>query len=188
MIFRFHIIIAQIYSKLKMHKKYFILSYIMYIYYLLKGCVIMKILVDADACPVKNIIVEIAKKYSIKVIMIIDTSHILNDGYSEVITVEKGKDSVDIALINRLSKDDIVVSQDYGVAAMAISKHAYAINQNGLIYTNDNIDRLLFERFLFQKVRRSGGRTINPRKRASADDSRFEVSFMKLIEEVIKKN
>lgn len=145
----------------------------------------MKIFVDADACPVKNIIVEIAKKYSIKVIMVIDTSHILNDGYSEIITVEKGKDSVDIALINRVSKNDIVVSQDYGVAAMAISKQAYAINQNGLIYNNENIDRLLFERFLSQKVRRSGGRTTNPKKRSSADNSRFEVSFRQLVKKAI---
>jgi uncharacterized protein YaiI (UPF0178 family) len=147
----------------------------------------MKILVDADACPVKNIIVEIAKECSIKVIMLIDTSHILNDGYSEIITVEKGKDSVDMALINRVVKNDIVVTQDYGVAAMAISKHAFAINQNGLIYDNENIDRLLFERFLSQKVRRSGGRTINSRKRAIVDDDKFKVSFRSLILDALKQ-
>jgi uncharacterized protein YaiI (UPF0178 family) len=147
----------------------------------------MKILVDADACPVKNIIVEIAKECSIKVIMLIDTSHILNDGYSEIITVEKGKDSVDMALINRVVKNDIVVTQDYGVAAMAISKHAFAINQNGLIYDNENIDRLLFERFLSQKVRRSGGRTINSRKRAIVDDDKFKMSFRNLILDALKQ-
>lgn len=145
----------------------------------------MKILVDADACPVKNIIVEIAKMYSIKVIMFIDTSHILNDGYSDVITVEKGKDSVDIALINRTELNDVVVTQDYGVAAMAISKHAYAINQNGLVYSNENIDRLLFERYLSQKVRRSGGRTINARKRSVVDDDSFKASFKHLLLEAI---
>lgn len=143
----------------------------------------MKILVDADACPVKDIIVEIAKLNSLRVLMFIDTSHVLNDGYSEVVTVEKGKDSVDIALINRVEFNDVVVTQDYGVAAMAISKHAYAINQNGLIYNNENIDRLLFERYLSQKVRRSGGRTVNPRKRSASDDDKFRVSFKKLIEE-----
>lgn len=147
----------------------------------------MKILVDADACPVKNIIVEIAKEYSIKVIMLIDTSHILDDGYSEIITVEKGKDSVDIALINRVAKNDIVVTQDYGVAAMAISKHAFTINQNGLIYSNENIDQLLFERFLSQKVRRSGGRTINSKKRSTAHDDKFQRSFRSLIMEAIKQ-
>lgn len=146
----------------------------------------MKILVDADACPVKDIIVELARLNSIKVLMFIDTSHILNDDYSEVITVEKGKDSVDIALINRVESKDIVITQDYGVAAMAISKHAYAINQNGLIYSNDNIDRLLFERYLSQKARRKGERTMNPRKRSAADNDKFKASFSKLIAEVKK--
>lgn len=149
--------------------------------------VIMKILVDADACPVKNIIVDIAKHYSIKVMMFIDTSHILDDGYSEVITVEKGKDSVDIALINHAEKNDIVVTQDYGVAAMAISKKAYAVNQNGLIYSSENMDRLLFERYLSQRVRRSGGKTINPRKRSAADDDKFETSFKSLVLEAMNK-
>ena len=148
----------------------------------------MKILVDADACPVKDIIVDLAKHNFIKVLMFIDTSHILNDDYSEVITVEKGKDSVDIALINRVESRDIVVTQDYGVAAMAISKHAYAINQNGMIYSNDNIDRLLFERYLSQKARRKGERTMNPRKRSSADNDKFKFSFNKLISEAKKYN
>ncbi len=149
----------------------------------------MKILVDADACPVKKQIVSIAKNYSIPVLMFIDTSHSLNDGYSEVIMVDKGRDAVDIALINRTTKKDIVVTQDYGVATMALSKHAYAINQNGLIYNKDNIDKLLFERHLSQKVRRSrsGGKTTNPKKRQKSDDERFEQSFKRLCDEVFKK-
>lgn len=140
----------------------------------------MKILVDADACPVKNIIVKIAREYKVPVVMFIDTSHTLDDGYSEIIVVDKGADSVDIALINKLSKGDIVVTQDYGVAAMALPKGANAINQNGLVYTAENIDKLLFERFLSQKVRRSGGRTANVRKRNNDDDERFERAFREL--------
>lgn len=145
----------------------------------------MKILVDADACPVKKIIVKVAKEYNIPVAMLIDTSHELYDGYSEVITVDKSRDSVDIALINRATKGDIVVTQDYGVAAMALSKGAMAINQNGWVYTNDNIDNLLFERHLAGKVRRSGGRTSGPKRRTEEDDARFESSFRHLIENSI---
>ncbi len=149
----------------------------------------MKILVDADACPVKKQIVRIAKKYSVPVLMFIDTSHSLNDSYSEVIMVDKGRDAVDIALINKTSKDDIVVTQDYGVATMALSKCAYAISQNGLIYNHNNIDKLLFERHLSQKVRRSrsGGKTTNPKKRQKTDDEKFEQSFRSLCDEVLKK-
>lgn len=134
----------------------------------------MRILVDADSCPVKQIIVRVAKKQHIPVIMLIDTSHELNDDYSQVITVDKQADSVDFVLVNLLAKDDIAVTQDYGLAAMILSKGARAINQNGLIYTNDNIDRLLMERHIGGKVRRSGGRTKGPTKRSQEDDRRFE--------------
>ncbi|MCX8130448.1 MAG: YaiI/YqxD family protein [Clostridia bacterium] len=137
----------------------------------------MKILVDADACPVKEIIVKIAKEYSIKVIMLCDTSHILYDGYSEIITVDKSCDSVDFALVNKAEKSDIVVTQDYGVATMCLSKGVTVLNQNGLIYNESNIDRLLFERHLSQKIRRSGGRCGSIRKRTKEDDVKFEKAF-----------
>jgi uncharacterized protein YaiI (UPF0178 family) len=145
----------------------------------------MKILVDADACPVKNIIVKVAKEKSLPVLMFIDTSHIIDDGYSEVITVDKGRDSVDFALINRIEDGDVVVTQDFGVAAMSLSRGASPINQNGFIYTKDNINRLLFERHLSQKVRRSGGKTTNPRKRTKHDDERFEKAFRNLLEKFL---
>lgn len=141
----------------------------------------MRILVDADACPVKQIIVRIAKEHSIPVTMVVDTSHIIDDGYSEVVTVDKARDSVDIALANRVFREDIVVTQDYGVAAMALAKGALALNQNGLVYSDENIDRLLFERHISQKVRRGGGRTGGPRKRSREDDSNFEAAFASII-------
>lgn len=145
----------------------------------------MRILVDADACPVKQIIVKAAKEYGLQVLMFIDTSHVLNDGYSEIITVDKSADSVDIALVNRVSRGDVVVSQDYGVAALVLPKGASVLNQNGLVYTNDNIDRLLFERHLGQKVRRAGGRTTGPRKRTAEDDERFEKTFRAMLEKKV---
>ena len=142
----------------------------------------MKILVDADACPVKEIIVRLAKQREIPVTMLIDTSHQLNDGYSTVITVDKAADSVDFALMGLLVRNDIVVTQDYGLAAMALGKGGRVINQNGLEYTNDNIDRLLMERHLGAKVRRGGGRTKGPAKRTKEDNERFEVAFMKMLD------
>ncbi len=144
----------------------------------------MEIFVDADACPVKSIIVNLAKKFNIPVTMLIDTSHVLNDGYSKIITVETGRDSVDIKLINLVNKGDIVVTQDYGVAAMALGKNAFALNQNGLIYSADNMDRLLFERHLGQKIRRSGGKTGTIKKRLNEND----IAFEKALSEIIQKN
>ncbi|MGB9679147.1 MAG: YaiI/YqxD family protein [Thermoanaerobacteraceae bacterium] len=145
----------------------------------------MKILVDADACPVRDITVKIAKEFHIPVIMYADTSHTIEDDYSKTIIVDKGADSVDIALINNTEQNDIIISQDYGVAAMALSKKAYALNQNGLIYTKDNIDKLLFERHISQKIRRSGKKTPNPRKRVKADNQNFEQALKKLIKLIL---
>ena len=110
----------------------------------------MKILVDADACPVKEIIEKVAKQKNIEVVMYIDSSHILSSDYSKVVTISKGRDAVDLALINDSEKGDVIVTQDYGVASLALGRSAYAIGNSGLIYDNNNIDKLMFERFLGQ--------------------------------------
>ncbi len=142
----------------------------------------MKILVDADACPVKKIIVKTAKKYGIPVTMLIDTSHVLEDGYSTVITVDKGRDSADFRLVNLIEPGDLVVTQDFGVAAMSLSRGASALNQNGMVYSDNNMGRLLFERALGQKVRRAGGRMGKNRKRTADDDASFERGLVRLID------
>lgn len=82
----------------------------------------MQIFVDADACPVVGIVEEIAKKYSIPATLLCDTNHVLYSDYSEVIVVGAGADAVDYKLISICHKGDVVVSQDYGVAAMALGK------------------------------------------------------------------
>ena len=115
----------------------------------------MQIFVDADACPVVGIVEEIAKKYSIPATLLCDTNHVLYSDYSEVIVVGAGADAVDYKLISICHKGDVVVSQDYGVAAMALGKGAYAIHQSGKWYTNENIDQMLMERHLNKKARRS---------------------------------
>lgn len=143
----------------------------------------MQIFVDADACPVVNIVEETAKKYSIPVTLLCDTNHVLSSDCSEVIVVGAGADAVDYKLISICHKGDIVVSQDYGVAAMALGKGAYAIHQSGRWYTNDNIDQMLMERYLNKKARRSSHKNHikGPKKRTSEDDERFAQSFEKMI-------
>ncbi len=140
----------------------------------------MRILVDADSCPVREIVVRVAKTLGIPVLMCIDTCHVIDDGYSEVVTVDKGRDSVDIALINRTQAGDIVITGDYGVAALALSKEAIPVSPDGHVFDSTNIDRHLFERHLFGKVRRGGGRTINPKARRKEDDRHFEEVLVNL--------
>ena len=140
----------------------------------------MKILIDADGCPVVDITLKIAKKFNIEAIIICDTSHVFNKEGVKTIMISKGADAVDFVLVNKVDKGDIVVTQDYGLAAMVLSKQGYPINQNGLLYTPDNIDQLLFTRHLSKKVRNSGGRLKGPRKRQKEDDIRFEESLISL--------
>lgn len=142
----------------------------------------MRILVDADACPVKDIIVRLARQRGYHVIMVCDTSHIIRDGYSQVVTVDKGRDSVDLVLANQLRPSDIVVTQDYGVAALALGKGCRAIGNSGLEYSDANIDQLLFERHLGQKVRRAGGRTGGLKKRSAEDDAKFEETYLRVLD------
>ncbi len=143
----------------------------------------MQIYVDADACPVVGIVEETAKKYKIPVTLLCDTNHVLHSDYSDVVVVGAGADAVDYKLISICHSGDIVVSQDYGVAAMALGKGAYAIHQSGKWYTNDNIDQMLMERHLNKKARRSSHKNHikGPKKRTEEDNERFAQSFEKLI-------
>ena len=118
----------------------------------------MKIFVDADACPVVDIVEDIATKYNIPVTLLCDTNHVLTSDYSEVIVVGAGADAVDYKLISICHRGDIVVTQDYGVAAMALGKGSFAIHQSGKWYTNENIDQMLMERHLNKKARRASSR------------------------------
>ena len=120
----------------------------------------MQIFVDADACPVVDIVETIAEKYNIPTTLLCDTNHVLCSDYCEVIVIGAGADAVDYKLISICHRGDIVVSQDYGVAAMARGKGAYAIHQFGKWYTYENIDRMLMERHLNKKARRGLQRII----------------------------
>lgn len=140
----------------------------------------MRILVDADACPVKKEILKVAKKNNLEVIMFFDNSHQYEDGYSKVYILDKGSDSVDYFLINKMVKGDIVVTQDYGVATMALSKKGFPINQNGLVFTDQNILALLNQRAFNQKIRRHKN-LKGPKKRTNDDSIKFENNLVELI-------
>lgn len=143
----------------------------------------MKIYVDADACPVVRIVEKVAKENKLEVCLLCDTNHVLQSDYSDIKVIGAGADAVDFALISLCKSGDVVVTQDYGVAAMALGKNAYAIHQSGRWYTNDNIDQLLMERHMAKAARRakSKNHVCGPKKRTLEDDKYFEESFRKLI-------
>ncbi len=141
----------------------------------------MRILIDADGCPVVAETVKIAKQNNIEVVIFCDTSHeIVYDGV-ETVTVSKGADSVDFALVNKVRKNDIVVTQDYGLSAMVLSRGGVPITQNGLIITDSNITMLLTSRYENKKVRMSGGHIKGPKKRTEVNNKDFITSLEILI-------
>ena len=142
----------------------------------------MKIVVDADACPVRKEILETAAKREIPVVQVADISHEIRGG--TVILVDTGSDSADIRLMNLTDPGDLVITQDYGVAALALGKKAFAMDPNGMRYTQDNIDCLLFERALGQKIRRAGGRTGTVQKRTKDANSKFQKELERYLREI----
>ena len=100
----------------------------------------MKVFIDADACPVVNETVTLCREFKKECIIICDTSHAIERDGATTIVVEKGADSADFRLVNMLSNGDLAITQDYALAAMSLSKGARIINQNGMEYTDKNID------------------------------------------------
>lgn len=141
----------------------------------------MKILIDADGCPVVDLAVRMAKKYAIECLILCDTSHVFEKDGAVTLTVDKGADRVDFALVNRVLAGDIVITQDYGLAAMCLSKNARVIHQDGMEYTDDNINALLLARYTAQKIRCSGGRLKGPKKRTAEQDHHFEQTLASLL-------
>ncbi|MDD2268191.1 MAG: YaiI/YqxD family protein [Eubacteriales bacterium] len=142
----------------------------------------MTVFIDADGCPVVDIAVEAARKRHTECIILCDTSHVFDKEGAKTITVSKGADSVDFALVNMLQPGDIVVTQDYGLAAMCLARKAIVISQDGLLYTDDNIDSLLQSRYEAKKIRNAGGRMKGPKKRKQEQDMRFLSRFNDLLE------
>lgn len=141
----------------------------------------MRIIVDGDACPGRKYIEEVARKNNIEVIIYCTYDHMLESDYSKIILVDKGFQSVDMKVVNETKKNDIVVSQDYGVAAMVLSRGAYAITPKGHIFDSENIDRVLFERHMSHKARSAGMKIKNPSKRKKEDDEKLYNNLSKLV-------
>lgn len=141
----------------------------------------MRILVDADACPVKDIVIDIAIRHVLECHMFFDTSHEYESNYAKVIMCDKGKDSVDLEIIAICQKGDIVVTQDYGLACLALTKGAHVIHNNGFIIDENNINDLLFNRYIGGKMRKHN-HVKGPRKRSLEDDLAFFNGLTKIIE------
>ena len=146
----------------------------------------MKVLVDADGCPVVDIDVSVCKKFQIPCLLLCDTAHqMIRDG-AETLVFDKGADSVDFALVNRVNVGDLVITQDYGLASMCLAKCARVLHQDGWEYTEYNIGALLFQRSESRKYRASGGRIKGPAKRKPEQDKAFAEAIKRILQQSVQ--
>lgn len=141
----------------------------------------MRILIDADGCPVVDNTVKVAREFHLECIILCDTSHYFEKDGATTITVSRGPDSVDFVLVNMIEEGDIVVTQDYGLAAMCLARKSFVLNQNGMEYHDGNMECLLMMRHTAKKIRNAGGRLKGNRKREKSSDINFEKRLRQLI-------
>ena len=142
----------------------------------------MKVLIDADACPVVEIAVRLCRTHGISCVLLCDTAHTIYKDGAETLIFDKGADSVDFALVNRTAPGDIVITQDYGLASMCLGRSVRVLHQDGWEYTLDNISGLMEQRHIAKKHRMAGGRMKGPAKRTKAQDTAFEAAFQKMLQ------
>lgn len=144
---------------------------------------IRRIWVDADACPVKGEIASAALAYPVEVWMVASYNHAPQDlpGVRQV-QVDSGDQAVDLYIANRIAPGDILVTQDFGLAAIGLGKRAQVLSNRGQVYTNENIDFLLARRHDHARKRRGGKHTRGPRPMTREDRMIFQQGLTNLLE------
>ena len=143
----------------------------------------MVIRIDGDGCPDIKIMEQIAEEYLIPMVVYTDSDHNISLSYAHVDVTDTGCQNVDIKLSNEILNGDIVVTQDYGVAVIALSKKAKVIHPKGHEYTDDNIMMMLSEKHENQKLRRRHQHVKGPKKRTKEDTERLCETLVKVIEQ-----
>lgn len=147
----------------------------------------MKIIIDADACP-KNVLkytLDIGKKNFIKVVSVASFNHNIDSDLH--IIVGNASQEADLKIINISESGDIIITQDWGLAAVVLSKNAAAISPSGIEYLADKMTFMLEEREMKAKFRREGGRTRGPSKRTDQDDIHYARTLEKVIQRLVNK-
>ena len=142
----------------------------------------MRVLIDADACPVTDIAVKLCLKHGIPCLLLCDTAHACYKDGAETLIFDKGADSVDFALVNRTQTGDIVITQDYGLASMCLGRNVRVLHQDGWEYTLDNISGLMEQRHANKKHRLAGGRVKGPAKRTKQQDEAFQKALQQMLQ------
>jgi uncharacterized protein len=150
----------------------------------------MKIYVDADASPVKDIIIAVAKEFDIPVVLVKSIDHFSHEEKTdgvETVYVDAGADAADYRIMQLARKNDMIITQDYGLASLGLGKGCLVLHHKGFAYTNENIDQLLQTRHLSAKARRSGQKTKGPKPFTDEDRKKFKVLLERTLQANSKK-
>lgn len=142
----------------------------------------MQVLIDADGCPVVDITRLLCKEFSVSCWILCDTAHEFHRTDAHTLIFDQGADSLDYALVSRVQPGDIVVTQDYGLAALCLTRNARVLHQDGWEYTAENIDALLLLRHENRKSRSAGKRIKGPGKRMQAQNQAFRQALRYLLQ------
>lgn len=149
----------------------------------------MKVIVDADACPVKDIIIEEAGKVHVPVMLVSSFSHYSEKElpeHVEVIYVDSGNDAADYKIVQLAGKKDIVVTQDYGLASLMLPKGCIVLHHKGFEYNAMNMNHLLDARHMGSMIRKGGGKTKGPKPLSKEDKQTFSTLFKDVIQKQVR--
>ena len=144
----------------------------------------MRLLIDGDACPNRQEVIELALHYGIEVLLFIDLAHVIEDERIQIIMCEVGKDSVDQMILSYLQEGDLLISQDYGLASLALLKNVTVLHVSGKKITEDNINNLLTSRYLGHLSRKQNKHVKGPKKR----DYKTSQFFLRELEKILIEN
>ena len=145
----------------------------------------LHILVDADACPVKNEVYHVAGRYQLKVTLVANTwMRIPKDPRIALQVVDGGFDAADDWIVEQVQVRDIVVTADIVLAGRCLKKGALALGTTGKPFTEDNIGDAIAVRDLLADLRGSGEQTGGPAPMTQRDRSRFLQKFDDMIQSV----
>lgn len=150
----------------------------------------MKIYVDADACPVQKEVIDIAKWMEISVTLVKSYSHFSHEpmaNHVETVYVDHGADMADFKIVQLVENNDIVITQDYGLASLCLQKGCHVIHHNGFIYDEKNIDQLLAKRHVSAMARRAGYKTKGPTAFSNEKRERFKKTLMFVLDKALNE-
>ncbi|MGK0551678.1 YaiI/YqxD family protein [Enterococcus faecalis] len=151
----------------------------------------MKLFIDGDGSPVKDVVIEVAQKQQLPVVIVTSIDHYTTKIYPDFVSfiyVDQGADAADYKIVQLIGSGDLLITQDYGLASLVLPKGAVVLHQLGYEYTSKIISGLLAQRYVSSKIRQQGGRTKGPKPFTQQDKLYFRQQLVKKLAKMTDSN